>query len=71
MDRDEEHIWVAVEGMLCTIAVVNVKIHNGDPWESSALSCVKCGESDVVEEAKPTGVICFRMVPRGAAHHIG
>src|SRR5512136_229669 len=51
------------EGLLGTVPVVHVPVHDGDPFDSA--KGLRRRDSNVVEEAEPHGMVPLGMVPRG------
>lgn len=49
---DEQHAVILPEGLLCTIAMVHVIVHNGHPAEAPNLQGMGCCYGDVVEHTE-------------------
>ena len=66
VEADVEHIVAVFEGVLGAVAVVDVKIDDGDAGEVVAADEMLGGDGDVVENAEPHGLIALGMVAGGA-----
>ena len=71
MERNGEHVRIAVEGGLGAVAVVHVPVDGGDPFKPMNRARMLDADDGVAEQAEAHGEIGQRMVARRAAQHIG
>jgi hypothetical protein len=73
MGTEEQHRGILLKTMLRAISMVNVPIHDQDSAKSIFLLNIACGNSNVIEEAKPHRSRRFGMMtwrPDGTEHMI-
>jgi len=64
--RDEQNPWILLHEILRSIAVVDIEVDDGNPFETVMIESVHCADSDIAKETKSHRRFALGMVARRA-----
>lgn len=62
--RQEVHIRISVENVVCAIAMVNIKVDDEDALQTMYILCISRGNCNVAEKTEAHGSLRNSMMPR-------
>jgi hypothetical protein len=71
MRTKEQHAGIVLEGMLGTIAMMHVPIHDQNALQAITFLSVTRRNGDIIEQAKSHGTLALGMMSRGPQGHKG